>query len=49
MGGDATAYDATRALWDTYHPWVIWLILGVIGLVSLVGMMWNYQRSASKA
>ncbi len=32
-------YAATEILWQTYHPWVIWLILGSIGLASLIGMV----------
>lgn len=32
-------YQATDILWQTYHPWVIWLMLGSIGLASLVGMV----------
>lgn len=31
-------YAATRVLWQTYHPWVIWIILGAVGLASLIGM-----------
>ena len=41
-------YAATQTLWDTYHPWVIWLMLGAIGLASLIGMA-IMARSASKA
>ena len=32
-------YAATEILWQTYHPWVIWIILGAIGLASLFGMV----------
>ncbi len=32
-------YAATKTLWQTYHPWVIWIILGAIGLASLFGML----------
>jgi MFS family permease len=45
MGGGATTNDAIRLLWDTYHPWVVWVLLGVVGLASVIGMMLNYRRS----
>ena len=32
-------YAATEILWQTYHPWVIWIILGSVGLASLIGMV----------
>jgi MFS family permease len=32
-------YAATEILWQTYHPWIIWIILGAIGLASLFGML----------
>lgn len=32
-------YAATETLWQTYHPWVIWLMLGSVGLASLIGMV----------
>ncbi|MBN2217468.1 MAG: hypothetical protein JW719_08835, partial [Pirellulales bacterium] len=31
-------HAASQLLWQTYHPWVIWIILGSVGLASLVGM-----------
>jgi len=49
MGGGATSNDAIRLLWDTYHPWVVWLVLGVVGLASVAGMVMNYRRSAAQA
>jgi MFS family permease len=48
MGGGATAQDAIRLLWDTYHPWIVWVVLGAVGLASVIGMMLNY-RSPSVA
>jgi MFS family permease len=41
-------YAATETLWQTYHPWVIWIILGAVGLASLVGMGFM-ARSSSKS
>ena len=32
-------YAAAETLWQTYHPWTIWLILGAIGLASVLGMV----------
>ena len=32
-------YAATEILWQTYHPWVIWIMLGTIGLASLFGIV----------
>jgi hypothetical protein len=32
-------YAATELLWQTYHPWIIWIILGSVGLASLIGMV----------
>ncbi|MFA6093870.1 MAG: MFS transporter [Elusimicrobiota bacterium] len=49
MGGGASAQDAIRLLWDTYHPWVIWPMLGAVGLASVIGMVLNYRRSSSPA
>ncbi len=40
-------HAATELLWQTYHPWVIWVILGSVGLASLVGMMFM-ARNKSK-
>jgi len=45
MGGDATSYDAIQMLWQTYDPWIIWVILGIVGLASLLGMIFNYKRA----
>jgi len=40
---DATA--ATRLLWDTYHPWKLWIPFAAIGIASAVGI-WFYARWA---
>ena len=32
-------HAATEILWQTYHPWVIWIILGSVGVASLIGML----------
>jgi hypothetical protein len=49
MGNGATAWDVKRVLWQTYHPWIIWLVLGVIGLASVVGMYVSYRRAKKTA
>jgi hypothetical protein len=49
MGPDATAYEATQALWDTYDPWVIWLVLGGVGLLSVLSMTRTYLRADQEA
>jgi hypothetical protein len=49
LGPGATADDAIRLLWQTYHPWVVWVLLGIVGLASVVGMVLNYRRSARSA
>ncbi len=46
LGVDQRA--ATEILWQTYHPWVIWIILGSVGLASLIGML-LMARNTSKA
>ncbi len=45
LQGDVTTYQANELLWNTYDPWIIWLILGAIGLVSVLGMIWMYIRA----
>ena len=45
LGGEATVYDAVNLLWNTYQPWIIWLILGAVGLASLVGMVALHYRA----
>jgi hypothetical protein len=49
MGNGATAWDVKRVLWQTYHPWIIWLVLGVIGGASVVGMYVSYRRAQKTA
>ena len=49
MGGGAAPQDAIRLLWDTYHPWVVWVVLGVVGLASVIGMMANYRAARAPA
>ncbi len=41
--------DAVRYLWDSYDPWIIWIILGAVGVLSLDGMWLNYRRSQKRA
>ena len=48
MRGEVTSYQANELLWNTYDPWIIWLILGGIGLVSVAGMVWMYIRAPAK-
>ena len=31
---------------ETYHPWIIWIILGSVGLASLIGMMLMARNSS---
>jgi len=40
--------EATRILWETYHPWVIWILLGVVGFASLLWMWTSYIRLLRK-
>jgi len=35
---------AIKLLWDTYHPWTLWLILAAVGLFSLLGLVWLDQK-----
>jgi proton-dependent oligopeptide transporter, POT family len=39
-------YAATGTLWQTYHPWVIWIMLGSVGLASLIGMVLMARHSS---
>ena len=39
LGAGATPHEALHALWQAYHPWVIWLILGAVGFASVAGMI----------
>ncbi len=38
-------FAVNEMLWDTYHPWVIWIILGTIGVASMIGMIVFYFKS----
>ncbi len=49
MGDGATAWDVKRVLWETYHPWIIWVVLGVIGLASVIGMYVSYRKAQKTA
>jgi len=49
MGDGATPQDALRLLWDTYHPWVVWVLLGAVGLASVIGMVANYRAARAPA
>jgi hypothetical protein len=49
LGAGKTIYDVNKVLWDTYHPWIIWIMLGVVGLASLVGMVMSYRASQKSA
>jgi hypothetical protein len=49
MGNGSTAWDVKRMLWETYHPWIIWLVLGVIGAASVIGMYVSYRRAQKTA
>ena len=48
LGEGADRYTAADVLWNTYHPWVIWLMLGAVGLVSVLGMVWMYFTTGAK-
>jgi MFS family permease len=37
-------HEATILLWDTYHPWMIWIVFGFIGLVSIVALYFYAKR-----
>ena len=45
LGAGAAPRDAIDALWNTYHPWTIWLVLGAVGLASLLGMVALHRRT----
>lgn len=36
LGEDSTT--VTTMLWDTYHPWVVWLPIAGIGIASVIGL-----------
>lgn len=35
-------HQATRVLWETYHPWKVWYYLGAFGLAGTIGMIIFY-------
>ncbi|HPA57701.1 MAG TPA: MFS transporter [bacterium] len=37
MGVDQ--YEANRILWETYHPWRIWVILSTFGFITIISML----------
>ncbi len=39
LGEGAGMAEVNEALWNGYHPWIIWPMLGAVGLFSLVGMI----------
>ena len=41
-GAGGSLRDATRLLWDTYHPYMVWVYLGIFGLVGTLGMILFY-------
>lgn len=43
------AFEATHVLWETYTPWIVWIILGSIGFASMVGMIVFYYKSGMAA
>ncbi len=38
----AAVQQATRTLWDTYHPYMVWIYLGLMGLAGIIGMIVFY-------
>ncbi len=43
------SYEATKVLWDTYHPWRIWPILAAFGAVSIILMIIFSLRKKNKS
>ncbi len=41
------AAQATRVLWETYHPYRLWFLLAALGIASAVGIFF-YSRCARK-
>jgi hypothetical protein len=37
-----TELEATRVLWETYHPWIMWWIFAGIGVVATVAMVFYH-------
>jgi hypothetical protein len=40
---DAGPSEATRLLWETYAPQMVWIYLGLVGLAGTLGMAIFYQ------
>ncbi len=45
LGEGTTVWDVKKMLWDTYHPWTVWLVLGAIGMASVIGMYVSYRKA----
>ncbi len=39
---DVSEREATKVLWDTYDPWMVWYYLGAFGLAGTIGMIVFY-------
>jgi MFS family permease len=39
---NSTELEATKVLWDVYHPWIMWWIFAGIGLVATIGMVFYH-------
>ena len=44
---NVTELEATKVLWDIYHPWMMWVIFAAIGLVATIAMVF-YHFSLEK-
>lgn len=39
-------YAVNQLLWDTYHPWHIWIVLSAFGVISIAAMFaYNHHKS----
>ena len=38
----AAVQQATRTLWETYDPYMVWIYLGLMGLAGIIGMIVFY-------
>ena len=47
--GGATPQAARTLLWETYHPWIIWLMLGSVGVASVIAMVFFYRQAQAQA
>ncbi|MBN1825512.1 MAG: MFS transporter [Candidatus Eisenbacteria bacterium] len=48
-GAGAPIPEATRLLWDVYHPWKVWFYLGAFGLAGTIGMILFYVATRKTA